>query len=250
MANYITKFKTQADYNTQKYKLDYPNTSYIEGTDEVVLVNAMPTDYAIAWLDSNNSVIDVSQCSATLTRPRTVRGENVYGVRWGDCQSLTVIGENAFQSCSHISGSFVIPSNITAIGNSAFYYCQNMTITLPDNLLTIGASAFTQCANTEWVVPDSVTTIGDYAFTEGPATSLTIGTGCTSLGMCPVNWNTNMAEITIKATTPPTVPGSFRLTYASNDSTIQIYVPAASVDAYKAATGWSRYSSQINAITE
>ena len=254
MANYITKFKTQADYNTQKYKLDYPNTSYIEGTDEVVLVNAMPDDYALAWLDDNGSVIDVSPCSTTLTRPRTVRGENVYGIRWGSCNQITTIGDGnsyVFGNMSHLTGTFEFPSTVTTLSNQATYGCSNLTFILHEGLITLGNSCLAVCGNTDITVPDTVTTIGEYAFNScNSLTSVTIGAGCTTLGTHPFNWCNVMTSLTIKATTPPTVPSNFRLTYASNDSTIQIYVPAASVDAYKAATGWSRYSSQINAITE
>lgn len=253
MANYITKFKTQADYNTQKYKLDYPNTSYIEGTDEVVLVNAMPDDYALAWLDANGSVIGISTCSTTLTRPQSVRGENVYGIRWGSCNQLTAIGDGngyVFESMSNLTGTFTIPSGITSV-NSAFYNCNNLTVILNNGLTTIGDSSFSGLANTGFIVPDSVTTIGNNAFNNcSSLTSLTIGSGCTQIGDNILNWSSNATTLTVKATTPPTFNGS-RFSYnTTQDNTIQIYVPAASVDAYKAARNWSKYASRINAITE
>lgn len=254
MANYITKFKTQADYNTQKYKLDYPNTSYIEGTDEVVLVNAMPDDYALAWIDANGSVIDVSPCSATLTRPSSVRGDNVYGIRWGSCSNITAIGDGSsgvFEQMSNLTGTLEFPSTVTTLAKAAISFCSNLTIILHSGITTIGNGALFNVGNTEFIVPDTVTSIGETAFSSNyNMTTATIGTGCTSIGNIPFNWCSSMTSLTIKATTPPTVPSNFKLTNGRNNSTIQIYVPAASVDAYKAATGWSVFASQINAITE
>lgn len=253
MSNYITKFKTQADYNSQKYKLDYPNTSYIEGTGEVVLVNAMPDDYALAWLDANSSIIDISPCSVTLTRPRTVRGENVYSIRWGGCNQLTTIGDGngyVFEGMSHLTGTFTIPSGITSV-NNAFYNCNNLTVIINNGLTTIGDNSFSGLANTEFIVPDSVTTIGSNVFnSNNNLTSLTIGSGCTQIGDYILNWSSNATTLTVKATTPPTFNGS-RFSYnTTQDNAIQIYVPAASVDAYKSASVWSKYASRINAITE
>ena len=52
--------------------------------------------------------------------------------------------------------------------------------------------------------------------------------------------------MTIKATTPPTLDST-----AFSDSGIQtIYVPAASLDAYKSATNWSAFASKIKAIPQ
>ena len=53
-----------------------------------------------------------------------------------------------------------------------------------------------------------------------------------------------MKSVTVNATTPPTL-GESALDYTNN---CPIYVPAASVDVYKAASGWSTYASRIQAI--
>ena len=52
---------------------------------------------------------------------------------------------------------------------------------------------------------------------------------------------------TILATTPPTM-GDFNI--FSNTNNCPIYVPTASVDTYKAASGWSTYESRIQAIPQ
>lgn len=51
-----------------------------------------------------------------------------------------------------------------------------------------------------------------------------------------------MSEYHFKQTTPPSVPASI---FNNIPTDCKIYVPAASVDAYKAATTWSSYASKI-----
>lgn len=72
------------------------------------------------------------------------------------------------------------------------------------------------------VIPDTVTSIGSEAFEQSP----------------------NMAAVFCMATTPPTL-GAYAF-YGTNDC--PIYVPSASVSAYQSATGWSDYSSRIQAM--
>lgn len=67
-------------------------------------------------------------------------------------------------------------------------------------------------------IPESVTSIGGYAFY-----------GCSSL-----------TSITCKAVTPPTIGNSN--TFYNVDKSIPVYVPAASVEAYKSAEYWSTFT--------
>lgn len=99
------------------------------------------------------------------------------------------------------------------------------TIEIPDDVTTIGTSAFTGCAELESVVlHESIKAVENYAFQN-----------CTKL-----------MSITSKATTPPRLMGSGVFTGVPNDC--NIYVPAESVDAYKAANRWSARASYIQAI--
>ena len=71
------------------------------------------------------------------------------------------------------SGAYTIPDSVTTIGNYAFDSCTSLTaVTIPDSVITIGNYAFENCTSlTAVTIPDSVTTIGNYAF--GSCTSLT-----------------------------------------------------------------------------
>jgi hypothetical protein len=62
--------------------------------------------------------------------------------------------------------SVTIENNVTAIGNNAFSYCENMTsVTMPNSITSIGDSAFLVCTGLPTIlIPDQVTTIGDFVF--------------------------------------------------------------------------------------
>jgi len=62
--------------------------------------------------------------------------------------------------------SYVIPSSVTSIGNSAFLDCRSLSeIVIPSSVTSIGDRAFSSCDSlSEIVIPSSVTSIGDSAF--------------------------------------------------------------------------------------
>ena len=115
-------------------------------------------------------------------------------------------------------------AGVTSIGDYAFYNCDSLTsVTLPNSVTSIGYEAFYGCDSlTSVTISSSVTSIGYEAFFN-----------CEFLD-----------SVTVLATTPPTLGTEpFDSAYI-----LHIYVPAESVDTYKAASGWSDYSGQIEAI--
>ncbi len=61
--------------------------------------------------------------------------------------------------------SVVLPAQLEAIGNNAFFQCDLEKIAFPDTLKTIGNSVFNGNNLTEIILPDSVKTVGNGAFT-------------------------------------------------------------------------------------
>ena len=80
---------------------------------------------------------------------------------------VTAIGNSAFYNCYNLT-SITIPDGVTTIGNSAFYNCDSLrNITIPDGVTSIGYSAFYGCDGlTSITIPDGVTSIGDSAFSD------------------------------------------------------------------------------------
>ena len=62
--------------------------------------------------------------------------------------------------------SYVIPSSVTSIGDSAFGHCRSLSeIVIPSSVISVGYGAFSFCSSlSEIVIPSSVTSIGDLAF--------------------------------------------------------------------------------------
>ena len=185
--------------------------------------------------------------------------------------TVTSLGQYSFKGTKF--RNITIGTGITAIPNYAFQYdiygkrTTLDSITIPNTVTSIGQYAFSvknYNDHMEINIPDSVTTIGDCAFYDSDSISggdykkITIGTGITSIGSSafsgaysPNGSTYNKTEVlVIKATTPPTIgTGSYGQSFAFK-SGYKIYVPAASVDTYKAASGWSTYASNIFAIED
>ena len=135
---------------------------------------------------------------------------------------------------------------VTSLANYQFRYCTNLaSITLPPALTSIGEGAFNSCVLASIALPSTLKTIGHFAFNGQKFVTLDLPASVTSIGQSAFANNALLTTVTIHATTPPTNNGYF----FNGCSALQaIYVPAGSVDAYKSASGWSSYSSKIQAI--
>ncbi len=207
-------------------------------------------------LYSSVTTINIVICNGdtTLTSGETTPGTYMTNAEIGDC--VTAIGDKAFYICdslktlnSNTDGVFNIPSGITSIGDYAFQGCSSLvTMNFPETLTNIGESAIRNCSGlTSVTIPDSVTNIGAYAFqSDSGLTTCTIGSGVTSIGNYAFRSCTGLTSFTIYAATPPTIGNN--IFYGIDESNPKIYVPAGSVNAYKAANGWKIFASLIQAI--
>lgn len=178
---------------------------------------------------------DYAFCASGLesvTIPQSVI--EICGAAFRDCLSLSAFyGKYASTDnrCLIVDGkltdfapfgltSYNIPEGVTAIG-SAFWYCKLNNISIPEGVTEIESSAFYSCSSlTNITIPQSVKSIGGGAFND-----------CSKL-----------TAVYCEPTTPPSLGNNV---FASNAYNRKIYVPHDSVNAYKAASGWSDYADFI-----
>ena len=95
---------------------------------------------------------------------------------------ISRIGDAAFYGCN--IASIDIPDNIHSIGKWAFSYCTRLSsVTIPDGMTSIAWSAFSNTALTSFTIPESVTSIDGYAFSNCPLSSITIPDNVTCNGV-------------------------------------------------------------------
>ena len=187
---------------------------------------------------------------------------------------ITELHTGAFFSLYNME-SLIIPSNITVIGDYSedakpmgiFTGCKNLrrlnsnedgVMNFQNGVTFLGYQAL-YCGGSNNVqnyeihtinIPDSVTVmdkdcLGAYYGLE----RLNIGSGITEMKRnCIINCGVHkeMITITIRATNPPTWDGRLR----TDISRVRVFVPAGSVEAYKAAAGWSQYADNIRPIEQ
>ena len=186
---------------------------------------------------------------------------------------LRYIANEAFLNCGSLK-KIELPHNITSIGEAAFYWCDKLTsVTIPDSVTSIGEWAFFNCSSLtsfygkfasednrclivdgkliafapagliEYTIPDSVTKIGEISFYYCTSlTSVTIPDSVTSIGKWAFAVCSSLTSVYCKPTTPPA--GGITM-FPWNASGCKIYVPTASVEAYKSAAGWRAYEDYI-----
>lgn len=159
--------------------------------------------------------------------------------------NVTSIGERAFYYCVHLT-RFTIPDGVTSIANTTFGASGLINVAIPSGVTSIENNAFQNCKGLVSItIPDSVISIGNTAFSGcRNITSVTIPSKVTSIGSNAFqNW-VSASEFHLLPTTPPSLGSS---AFSNIPSDCIIYVPAASVEDYKAAANWSALASKIQA---
>ena len=159
---------------------------------------------------------------------------------------LTKIGRSAFACCYKLESIF-IPATVKTIDKMAFNICRSLkSVTFGEGsqLTEIPYYCFSSDkALTTIEIPPLVTTIGENAFGSCKFTNITLPAKVTNIGKSAFSGCTSLTTVTSLAETPPTLGETV---FYGCSALTNIYVPAGSVDAYKAA--WSEYADKIKAI--
>lgn len=223
--NNLRKFNTLADYKAAT--LNYPAVSWIVSGDTVKydLVEPTPFDITLYFniADSSEEKLLYSSNGEyyTLQGVEEVWVDGVQLQYPVNTYRFTTTGE-------HVVG---IVLSATTISDGAFHEYYNTVL---------GETQYIEAYKIEF--GDRITRIDSYWMFDGlEANEMILGENVTNLNLATL---TSATLLTSKALVPPAVGSNYHLPqYLTN-----IYVPSESVDAYKAATGWSSFSGIISAI--
>lgn len=266
MGKYLKLFNVHSDYEafTQTEDFIFPNVSFC--LDQTNIVHFNPIVQPIQSLMVTYNVNDASNQTPLYFYNANMDavGTDMFDKVEIDGSVVTVADLDAASGAYQLSSGahtvkyiLIDPTiiGVVQIGestfkvNAVFMQCNAITnVTIPDSVTSIGGSAFRACTGlTTVTIPNSVTSIGQGAFDGcSDLTSIDIPSSVTNIDRAAFQNCSGLTSVTVNATTPPTL-GSNAF-YSTNNC--PIYVPSVSVDAYKAATNWSTYSSRIRAIQD
>lgn len=199
-------------------------------------------------------------------------------ITYEQAAAVTGIGQ-AFKGNTVITtfDEFKYFTGVAEVATSAFEGCTSLdSITFPANLTTIDDLAFKLCSfENENLVLDNITFIKEGAFNNTKLRSVVmpeIGSvggaysdGYTTFGFCPnleylffgkdirdispyiLKRSNESVVMIVAATTPPAFIGD---SFDYSGAPAAIYVPEASLEAYKTATNWSRYAAKLFSIED
>lgn len=145
---------------------------------------------------------------------------------------------------------FVVPSSISVnVSNYLFLGRTGLLgFTIPSGVTTIPMSLCEGCSKLQSIeIPSTVTKINQTAFQRCGLTTITIPSNVTSFGAQCFTSCRQLTKVIMQPTTPPTFGVNMFLNCTALTG---IFVPDASVDAYKAASGWSAYADRIMPLSE
>lgn len=154
----------------------------------------------------------------------------------GKSYSVTKIGSKAFEKSALTA--IQIPNTITALGDSIFYFAENLAdITLPQGITKIPDASFAGTAIADLAVPEGVTEIGVGAFQScSRLHTVFLPSSLKKIDAYGFNNCHSLTEIYCAATAPVTATGWAIFIELTG---IDLIVPSAAVDAYSATVPWN-----------
>lgn len=216
---------------------------------------AKVTSFA-TWFKGNTKITTFEE-SRFFTSVTSIQQDGFQGctsLKTFDFANILQLNSSAFSGCSSLDASDIPFHQFTLISEEAFANCGFTIADLKtSSMTTMVKNAFRGNNIVKWSDMGVITAVvrgGDGYYNYGNYSALTFlryPSTTTSISHYAVYKYTNLSAIVIEATTPPSIPDS---TTFAGDSGCPIYVPDASVDAYKTANNWTYFSARIKPISE
>ena len=171
----------------------------------------------------------------------------------GKSYKVTAVGNSAFRECYNLT-SVTLPSGLVSIGNYSFRSAGIKEIAFPNTLKSIGNGTFESCWQiTEITLPVNLESVGSYAF--GYMSSLqkvVLPSTLQSIGEGAFFFNQNLTSVESHITKPFDISESVFATSSDWDnanyvsiyspSSAILYVPTGTKRKYEAAKGWNLFA--------
>lgn len=178
-----------------------PKSGQSGGTNIIQFEDENVKNLCVAtWDTDGDGELSYDEAAAVTTLGTVFQGKNIQS--FNELKyfiGLTAIDNSAFYYCLRLT-NVTLPEGVVRIGDSAFAFCDNLTsIILPNSLTTIDYQAFNQCSSlTSIILPENVTTIGDYAFYYcRDLSSIALPEGVTMIGTGVFGYCSSLTNITL-----------------------------------------------------
>ena len=190
-------------------------------------------------VESGNTIYDSrDNCNAII---ETATDKLIQGCKTTVIPSnITVIGDYAFYQCYGLTGELIIPATVTSIGNSAFYGCSgliSLTFEQGSQLTSMGTYVFYQCLGLTSLIFDLDTplaSIGNYTFYDcrNISNELIIPNAVTTIGERAFSSCSNIPAITFTQNSKLTTIMQYGFYYCSSAKSVVIPSGVTSIGSY------------------
>lgn len=175
---------------------------------------------------------------------------NLKSIKLPENPAITLV-PYLFASDSGLEGELIIPDNFKWLDGGAFKGTKITSVKGLENITQMRSEVFNGCSKLETIdgLNSTLTEIPAYLFSgcSKLKSVITIPAGVTSVGMVAFRDCESIPYLIFLPTTPPTLGYE---SFGNKNLPFKIYVPDASLEAYKTATGWATYASKIYPLSQ